>query len=103
RPGDASPDSRPGLDHARRAAARGEPLELRPRPATQRREARAPVAAEPQPELLMGASANDRRGVFREAFTRLVRERATRTAQPVAPRRHLRPPGAADAIAFPAP
>src|SRR5438046_9059183 len=48
----------------------------------------------------MDASANDRRGFFREAFTRLVREVATRTEQRVAPRRYFRPPGAADEIAF---
>src|SRR2546422_8670686 len=48
----------------------------------------------------MDASANDRRGFFREAFTRLVREVAARTEQRVAPRRYFRPPGAADEIAF---
>src|SRR5256884_5910867 len=48
----------------------------------------------------MDASANDRRGFFREAFTRLVREVATRTEQRVAPRRYFRPPGAADEMAF---
>ncbi len=48
----------------------------------------------------MDASPNDRRGFFREAFTRLVREVATRTEQRVAPRRYFRPPGAADEIAF---
>src|SRR5260370_42131100 len=98
-PRDPSPDPGPGLDHAPRAAARREPLDLRTRPATERRQASAPVAAEPQPELLMNASANDRRGFFREAFTRLVREVATRTEQRVAPRRYFRPPGAADEIA----
>src|SRR5258708_39782423 len=48
----------------------------------------------------MNASANDRRGFFREALARLVREVATRTEQRVAPRRYFRPPGAADEIAF---
>src|SRR5881409_321064 len=48
----------------------------------------------------MNASANNRRGFFREAFTRLMREVATRTEQRVAPRRYFRPPGAADEIAF---
>jgi MauM/NapG family ferredoxin protein len=48
----------------------------------------------------MGASANDRRGFFREALGRLAREVAARTEQRVAPRRWFRPPGAADEIAF---
>jgi ferredoxin-type protein NapG len=48
----------------------------------------------------MNGQANDRRGFFREAFTRLVREVAERTEQRVAPRRWFRPPGAADEITF---
>jgi ferredoxin-type protein NapG len=48
----------------------------------------------------MDAHANDRRGFFREAFSRLLREAAARTEQRVAPRRYFRPPGAADEISF---
>jgi len=48
----------------------------------------------------MEARARDRRGFFREAMERLLREVAARAEQRVAPRRYFRPPGAADEIAF---
>jgi MauM/NapG family ferredoxin protein len=46
------------------------------------------------------ARASDRRGFFRDAVGRLLREVTARTERRVAPRRHFRPPGAAEEIAF---
>ena len=48
----------------------------------------------------MDTRSNDRRGFFREAFTRLAREVATRTERRVAPRKYFRPPGAIDEFGF---
>ncbi|HEY6209674.1 MAG TPA: 4Fe-4S dicluster domain-containing protein [Gemmatimonadales bacterium] len=48
----------------------------------------------------MNGAARDRRGFFREAFDRLLREMTTRAEARVAPRRYFRPPGAAPEIAF---
>jgi MauM/NapG family ferredoxin protein len=43
---------------------------------------------------------SDRRGFFRDALGKLVREVTARTARRVAPRRYFRPPGAAPEIEF---
>jgi ferredoxin-type protein NapG len=48
----------------------------------------------------MDRRASDRRGFFRDAFGRLVREAAARAERRVAPVRYFRPPGAVDEIAF---
>src|SRR5690349_24992883 len=58
------------------------------------------MAGQLESKLLMDTRANDRRGFFRDAFTRLAREVAARTEQRVAPRRYYRPPGAADEFSF---
>jgi len=43
---------------------------------------------------------SDRRGFFRESFSKLLHEVTVRTERRVAPRRYFRPPGAADELAF---
>jgi ferredoxin-type protein NapG len=48
----------------------------------------------------METGTSDRRGFFRETFSRLLREATIRTERRVAPRRYFRPPGAADELAF---
>ena len=48
----------------------------------------------------MDTSGTDRRGFFRDALGKLVREATARTVRRVAPVRHFRPPGAASEIEF---
>jgi len=48
----------------------------------------------------MDSRGTDRRGFFRNAFDKVVREVVARTEQRVAPRRAFRPPGAIEEIAF---
>jgi len=48
----------------------------------------------------VNGAASDRRGFFRQAFDKLLREMTARAEARVAPRRYFRPPGAATEIAF---